>query len=216
MFNTFEEIFIFFRDICNCSTQRLNCCIWVKSEDITPTLRDKVYGWIAPVESNIKDIMNISTQIEIRFNNGSYIDILPAVCMKGKRYHFSAFSNTIDEDFVNTIIRPCSTSGFAPKRFFLPQNEKNKCHYCICKTCAIAEINGGAPGCGNCKNCDLTDGCRSCNEYYNPTPHINDIIDKMLEYSHLSRNYAYVFPKDENDKIKIEYMGDFIKEEESE
>ena len=50
------------------------------------------------------------------------------------------------------------------------ENNRNKCHYCICKTCAIAEINGGAPGCGNCKDCHLIDGCRSCNEYYNPEP----------------------------------------------
>lgn len=48
------------------------------------------------------------------------------------------------------------------------ENNRNKCYYCICKTCAIAEVNGGAPGCGNCKDCDLMDGCRSCNEYYNP------------------------------------------------
>lgn len=98
----------------------------------------------------------------------------------------------------------------------MESNIRNKCHYCICKTCAIAEVNGGAPGCGNCKNCDLTDGCRSCNEYYNPEPHINDIIDKMLECSRLSPNYVYIFPKDTNDDIKIEYMGDLIKEEENE
>ena len=24
------------------------------------------------------------------------------------------------------------------------ENNRNKCYYCICKTCAIAEINGGA------------------------------------------------------------------------
>lgn len=54
------------------------------------------------------------------------------------------------------------------------ENNRDKCHYCICKTCAIAEINGGAPGCGNCKDCDLTDGCRSCNEYYNLVPIRNE------------------------------------------
>jgi hypothetical protein len=50
------------------------------------------------------------------------------------------------------------------------ENNRNKCYYCICKTCVIAEINGSAPGCGNCKNCDLTDWYRSCNEYYNTDP----------------------------------------------
>ena len=52
------------------------------------------------------------------------------------------------------------------------ENNRNKCYYCICKTCAIAEVNGGAPGCGNCKDCDLTDGCRSCNEYCNYSENI--------------------------------------------
>lgn len=50
------------------------------------------------------------------------------------------------------------------------ESNRNKCHYCICKTCAIAEINGGAPGCGNCLNCNYTTGCQSCEYYYNPTP----------------------------------------------
>lgn len=95
-------------------------------------------------------------------------------------------------------------------------SKREKCHYCICKTCAIAEVNGGAPGCGNCRDCDLTDGCRSCNEYYNPEPHINDIINQMLEYNHSSSNFAYVFPKDENGEIKIENMDNFIDGEESE
>ena len=45
------------------------------------------------------------------------------------------------------------------------------CQHCICKTCAIAEVNGGAPGCGDCFKC-AKDGkysyfCNSCKEYYN-------------------------------------------------
>lgn len=45
------------------------------------------------------------------------------------------------------------------------------CNHCICKTCAIAEVNGGAPGCGDCYTC-LNSGvyshkCDSCKEYYN-------------------------------------------------
>lgn len=46
-----------------------------------------------------------------------------------------------------------------------------ECNKCICKTCAIAEVNGGAEGCGNCYEC-IIDGdmhffCTKCNEYYN-------------------------------------------------
>lgn len=96
------------------------------------------------------------------------------------------------------------------------ESNRNKCHYCICKTCAIAEVNGGAPGCGNCEDCDLIDGCRSCNEYYNPEPHINDIINQVLEYNYSSSNLAYVLRKDKNGKIKIktENMDNFIEGEE--
>ena len=32
------------------------------------------------------------------------------------------------------------------------ENE-NKCDYCICKSCTIAQTTGGADGCGNCENC---------------------------------------------------------------
>lgn len=46
----------------------------------------------------------------------------------------------------------------------------NKCDHCICKTCAIAEINGGAPGCGDCYECMSQDfpNVTQCGEYYNP------------------------------------------------
>lgn len=35
----------------------------------------------------------------------------------------------------------------------LEHNIKKFCHHCICKTCLIAEVNGGAPGCGDCYKC---------------------------------------------------------------
>ena len=44
-----------------------------------------------------------------------------------------------------------------------------KCDKCICKHCAIAQINGGAPGCGNCSEC-INDTSQkyinSCNDFY--------------------------------------------------
>lgn len=49
-------------------------------------------------------------------------------------------------------------------------NIKKFCHHCICKTCLIAEVNGGAPGCGDCYKCQ-NEGyklfCQSCWDYYN-------------------------------------------------
>lgn len=48
-----------------------------------------------------------------------------------------------------------------------------KCNHCICKTCVIAAVNGGAPGCGDCIDCmsrDYEFQCTHCNDYYNPTP----------------------------------------------
>lgn len=53
--------------------------------------------------------------------------------------------------------------------------DRNKCDYCICKTCAIAYVNSGAEGCGDCEKCkveNLTE-TKNCYSYYNP-----DKIDK--------------------------------------
>lgn len=47
---------------------------------------------------------------------------------------------------------------------------KLKCDNCICKTCLIAEINGGAPGCGDCYKCMNNNYeylCHNCSDYYN-------------------------------------------------
>lgn len=35
----------------------------------------------------------------------------------------------------------------------LTKEIKEKCFHCLCKNCSIAEINGGAPGCGDCYEC---------------------------------------------------------------
>lgn len=46
-----------------------------------------------------------------------------------------------------------------------------ECDYCICKTCAIAYTNGGAPGCGDCERCKsnaYNEKCNNCYEYYCP------------------------------------------------
>lgn len=46
-----------------------------------------------------------------------------------------------------------------------------ECNKCICKTCAIAEVNGGVEGCGDCYVCitseNMCNFCTKCNEYYN-------------------------------------------------
>lgn len=50
---------------------------------------------------------------------------------------------------------------------------KLKCDNCICKTCLIAQSNGGAEGCGNCQEClfdNTQENCTNCSEYYNPNP----------------------------------------------
>ena len=51
------------------------------------------------------------------------------------------------------------------------------CEHCICKTCAIAYINGGAEGCGDCKVCkEINYKLRQtgCYDYYNPEKRSNE------------------------------------------
>ena len=46
----------------------------------------------------------------------------------------------------------------------------DKCNFCICKTCALAYYDGGAPGGGDCWMCEglpEEKGVTSCPEYYN-------------------------------------------------
>lgn len=50
--------------------------------------------------------------------------------------------------------------------------KKCDCENCICKTCAIAYVNGGAPGCGDCEKCkeEKWDTVCQCPMYYNFEP----------------------------------------------
>jgi hypothetical protein len=48
-----------------------------------------------------------------------------------------------------------------------------KCINCICKTCLIAESNGGAPGCGDCDYCINNNYYwfnNNCSDYMNTSP----------------------------------------------
>lgn len=59
----------------------------------------------------------------------------------------------------------------------------SKCNFCICKTCALAQSNGGAEGCGNCELCLGTPNQRQvncCNEYYNPMPPYKKAIQNAI------------------------------------
>ena len=98
----------------------------------------------------------------------------------GVRCHFCFYDSSIDKDFLYGVIFPCANTYPGIRLPFDIQKLEDKCYQCICKTCAVAQINGGAPGCGNCKDCDLTDGCRSCNDYYNiePIKNLNKENDK--------------------------------------
>lgn len=81
---------------------------------------------------------------------------------------------------------------------------KKFCHHCICKTCLLAEVNGGAPGCGDCYKCS-NEGynlfCQSCSDYYNCD-------------SAKGMNFDYFYRKEvESGKIKPEEEMIFSKEE---
>lgn len=42
------------------------------------------------------------------------------------------------------------------------------CEHCICSNCHLAQSNGGAPGCGNCKDCVGKEPRSNCKEYWAP------------------------------------------------
>lgn len=71
------------------------------------------------------------------------------------------------EEKFDRLVKAVEESGY-----LLTEKEMNTlpCSHCICKTCLIAERNGGAPGCGDCYQClDNSYGwfCNSCPDYYN-------------------------------------------------
>lgn len=75
-----------------------------------------------------------------------------------------------------------------------------KCDHCICKTCLIAEVNGGAPGCGDCYRCmsdkenDHPGQCTNCSDYYN-----TDTAKGM------SLHYLFSKMAEDNNKLEEEY-----------
>lgn len=172
MLKTFDDIFIFFKEVCSIKDKKVTCGIWLSESEFILPLRHKVRDFLEQDE-NVVSIKNTSNHIFISFKTGSALEILSAsnTC-RGKRFFLSAYDNNINTDLIDTIIKPCAFADFYPIDFSMENifYYKDKCNYCICKTCAVAQVNGGAPGCGDCKNCDLTDGCRSCNDYYNIEP----------------------------------------------
>lgn len=48
----------------------------------------------------------------------------------------------------------------------LIEQADRKCRNCICSVCPLAQSNGGAPGCGNCDECNGKEPCNSCREFY--------------------------------------------------
>lgn len=87
-------------------------------------------------------------------------------------------------------------------------NVKKFCHHCICKTCLIAKVNGGAPGCGDCYKCS-NEGynlfCQSCREYYNCD-------------SAKGMNLDYLYRKAVNYVLEHNFMeqDNYLKEQENE
>ena len=92
------------------------------------------------------------------------------------------------------------------------EDPKNYCNHCICKTCRIAEVNGGAPGCGDCFECTEENykwRCTNCNEYYNPLPCSNANLDYFI------RKKAEKTKQTEAE-VWRDFFKDMIKEESNE
>lgn len=71
------------------------------------------------------------------------------------------------------LVKAVEESGYQANRTCLLTEREMKalpCSHCICKSCLIAEINGGAPGCGDCYEClkgNYSWFCNNCPDYYN-------------------------------------------------
>lgn len=97
-------------------------------------------------------------------------------------------------------------------------NIKKFCHHCICKTCLIAEVNGGAPGCGDCYKCQ-NEGhslfCQSCRDYYNCDSakgmDVNYLYRKGIESGKIKLEEELVFSKDKVENF-IEELTKNLKE----
>lgn len=96
----------------------------------------------------------------------------------------------------------------------LEHDIKKFCNHCICKTCLIAEVNGGAPGCGDCYKCS-NEGynlfCQSCRDYYNcDSPkgmNLNYLYRKAVESGKMKPE-ELALSKDELEEILRELFGD--------
>lgn len=165
--NGFNKILDFFIDVCRIPNRNLSCAIWLNSTDITEYLKNKVCKRITNIKDDIIDITTTRNNIRIIFKNGSTITILAAdaITATGYRFHLSAYKYNINDYLIQSMIIPMSTLGFPPLSF-----RDSNCDHCICKTCSLAYINGGAEGCGNCYECDSECGINSCKDYYNPIP----------------------------------------------
>lgn len=100
----------------------------------------------------------------------------------------------------------------------LERDIKKFCNHCICKTCLIAEVNGGAPGCGDCYKCS-NEGynlfCQSCRDYYNCDSakgmNLNYLYRKAVESGKIKPEEELVLSKEELEKI-TEELARSIKE----
>lgn len=100
----------------------------------------------------------------------------------------------------------------------LEDNIKKFCHHCICKTCLIAEVNGGAPGCGDCYKCS-NEGynlfCQSCRDYYNCDSakgmDVNYLYRKGIESGKIKLEEELAFSKDKVENF-IEELTKNLKE----